>query len=270
MKKLQKPKVSVIMAVYNGMPYLKEAVKSILDQTFKDFEFIIIDDASTDGTQQYLKILKDRRIKIITNKKNLGLASSLNKALKLSKGEYIARMDADDISLPDRFKTQLEFLESHSAISLCGSWADLIDENGKVIGEKKYPTAGIEVKKALRWYQPIIHPTFMAKSKIYKELGGYDKNFDYAEDYEFLVRAMKKYKFANIPEKLLFWRQADNRRSRKSMRKVDVADFKVKLEILKSNYFGKTYIFYIAKKFITTFLIPTSLKITVSKKLKLA
>ena len=258
------------MSVYNGQPYVKEAVKSILNQSYKNFEFIIVNDASTDGTLKYLKSLKDKRIKIINNPKNLGLAASLNKAIRQSKGVYIARMDADDICLPNRLASQLGYLEHNPDVSLCGCWVDLINNNGKVIGEKKYPIGDRQIKKALKWYQPIVHPTFFAKSEFYKQLNGYNENFDYAEDYELLARSIKKYKLANIPEKLLLWRLADDRRSRKSMKKVDVADFKVKLEILKSGYFGKSYPLYIATKFITTFLLPTSLKLFIAKKFKTA
>ncbi len=265
-----KPKISVIMSVYNGMPYLGDAVKSILGQSYKNFEFIIINDASVDDTLKYLKGLKDKRIKIISNPKNLGLAASLNEALKVSGGDYIARMDADDISLPRRLEEQLSYLRRNPQISLCGSWVNLINESGKVIGQKKYPTSDRKIKDALKWYQPIVHPTFMARSSFYRELGGYREKFDYAEDYELLTRAMKKYKMTNIPKKLLLWRLDDERRSRKSMKKVDIADFKVKLEILKSNYFGKSYLIYVAKKFITTFLLPTSIKVIVAKKLKTA
>src|SRR3989338_10709157 len=139
MKFSQTAKISVIMSVYNGMPYLPEAVKSILNQTYKNFEFIIIDDASTDQSTKYLRFLKDKRIKLIKNSKNLGLAASLNKALKFAKGEYIARMDADDISLPKRFEKQVKFFKKHPSVDICGTWVNLIDDVGKIIGEKKYP-----------------------------------------------------------------------------------------------------------------------------------
>src|SRR4030042_6096810 len=125
------PKISVIMSVYNGLPlgpqpktktassaYLKEAVESILNQTYRNFEFIIVDDASRDKSWDYLKSLKDRRIKLIRNKKNLGLAASLNIALRQAQGDYVARMDADDISLPNRFEEQIYFLQKNPKIDL--------------------------------------------------------------------------------------------------------------------------------------------------------
>src|SRR3989338_7696747 len=133
------PKISVIMSVYNGMPYLKDAVKSILNQTFKNFEFIIVDDASTDNSWNYLKSLKDKqslrssqvaglkRIKLIKNKRNLGLAASLNK----------------------RFENQVKFMLQNTQIDICGTWADLIDETGEVIGEKKFPQKHVAIIKSL-------------------------------------------------------------------------------------------------------------------------
>ena len=101
------PEISIIMSVYNGMPYLRQAVQSILNQTYKHFEIIIVDDASTDDSLRYLKSIKDKRVNLIKNLKNLGLASSLNIALRKARGDYIARMDADDVSLPRRLETQL-------------------------------------------------------------------------------------------------------------------------------------------------------------------
>lgn len=264
------PKISVIMANFNGMPYLKEAVKSILNQTHKDLEFMIVDDASTDKSWEHLISLKDKRVKLIKNGKNLGLAASLNKALKASRGQYIARMDADDISLPKRLEKQLEFLEKNRHVDLCGTWADLIDENGQIIGEKKFYTEDHKIKKALVIYSPIIHPTFFAKAKVFKELKGYNPNFEYAEDFEFLLRAKNQFNFANIPQKLFKWRLWDKRRSRVRMEKIDRADFRTKLHAFKEGYFGKGYVVIVILKFFVTFLIPQSLKKAFAKKIKLA
>src|SRR3989344_5299300 len=241
---MKRPKISVIMSVYNGMPFLKEAVESILKQTYKDFEFIIVDDASTDGTWNYLKSIKDKqslrssqvaglkRIKLIKNSKNLGLAASLNKALKFAKGEYIARMDADDISLPKRFEKQIKFLLKNPSIDLCGTWANLVDAKGKIICDKKYPTQPGKVKRAITWYTAVIHPTYMAKKSFFKKMEGYRLDYDFAEDYDLLARAKNKFKIANVGEKLFLWRLADQRRSRANMIKMDKIELKIKLESL--------------------------------------
>ena len=126
------PKVSVVMCVHNGERYLYEALESVLNQTFEDFEFIIVDDASADNTPAILKeyAAQDGRIRLMRNAHNLGLTRSLNKALRLAKGEYIARQDADDISLPQRLEKQVEFLNSNSRTAVVGSWTEVIDEYG--------------------------------------------------------------------------------------------------------------------------------------------
>lgn len=264
------PKISVIMAVHNGVPFLAQAVKSILNQTYKNFEFIIVDDASTDKTWSYLKSLRDKRIKLIKNNKNLGLAKSLNKALDKSIGDYVARMDADDVSLPKRFETQINFLLKNSSIDLCGSWVDLINGNGQIVSEKKYPVTDSQIKKALPWYPSIIHPTFMAKATFFKNLNGYDPRFDLAEEYELLLRGKNKFKFANIPKKLLLWRLWDKRRSRVEIEKMGKVDLRIKIEAFKRGYFGPAYLIVIFRQFLMTYLFPLPVKITIAKIFKLA
>lgn len=263
-------KISVIMPVYNGMPYLKEAIASILKQTYKNFELIIVNDASKDSTLKYLNSLKDKRIKIINNKKNIGLAKSLNIALKKAKGEYIARMDADDISLPNRLKHQLAFLEKNSAIDLCGTWADIIDENNKIIGEKKYPSTPEKVKKALSLYTAIIHPTFMGRKKLFLQLNGYNPKYDFAEDYDFLMRSRKNFKLTNIPKKLFLWRYQNNRRSRTVMNKMYRIDLAIKKNSLKKDGFDALLVFGIIKMLLVNTLIPQSLKLKIAILLKIS
>ena len=125
------------MSVYNGEKYLKQAIDSILTQDFKDFEFIIVNDASTDKTAQILDKYDNARIKVLVNKKNLGLAKSLNIAIKQAKGEYIARMDDDDISLPSRFSKQLEYLQKYSDVGVLGTQIDVINDKGRIIRKHK-------------------------------------------------------------------------------------------------------------------------------------
>ena len=126
-------KISVVMAVYNGEKYLRSAIDSILSQTYIDFEFIIIDDCSTDNTANILESYTDSRIQIIRNEKNLRLPASLNKGLKIAKGKYIARMDADDIAMPDRFEKQVKYLEAHQEVAVIGGSFQVFNEFGKDI-----------------------------------------------------------------------------------------------------------------------------------------
>lgn len=264
------PKISVIMSVHNGMPYLKTSVESIVKQSYKNFEFIIVNDASTDGSWQYLKSIKDKRITLLKNTKNLGLATSLNKALKHTQGNFIARMDADDICLPKRFETQLKFMEDNPDIDLCGSWVKLIDKKGKIVGDKTYPTSSAMINKVLPLYNPIIHPTFFAKRSFFIKNHGYDEKYDYSEDYELLMRTKKNYKFANINRYLLKFRIGQTHRSSESIRSMDVVEIKVKLNNLKKEFYNPIVIVGLIKKLITTLLIPSSVKKYLARILKLS
>jgi len=256
------------MAVYNGMPYLTVAVESILAQTYKNFEFIIVDDASTDKSRKYLKSLKDKRISLLRNNKNLGLAASLNRGLKRAGGEYIARMDADDISLPQRFEVQLNFMNANPDIDLCGTWVEKINSAGKIIGETKHPQADTSIKKLLAWQSAIVHPTFFAKSKFFSELNNYDPKYDYAEEYELLMRAKNRFKMANVPQKLLLWRIWNNRRSRQSWEKMEQVDFAIKQDAYKRGDYGKQYVIILGVKYFVTYIMPYNLKLSLFRLIK--
>ena len=264
-----KPKISVIMSVYNGMPFLKEAVKSILKQTYKNFEFIIVDDVSKDDTWRYLKSLRDMRIKLIQNKKNLGLAASLNIAIRQAQGDFVARMDADDISLSGRFKTQIEFFKKNPSIGICGTWADLIDEKDVKVGEKKHPTDDKSINKDLIFYNPVIHPTLMAKKEVFIKLKGYNPQYDFVEDYDFLLRAKNYFKIANVPKKLLMLRLSSKRRSQNSMSKMDKMELAMKVNNLKEE-FSYQLLFAVIEKFLMTYLLPSGFKLRLARILKLA
>jgi len=263
------------------MPFLKEAVESILKQTYKDFEFIIVDDASTDGTWNYLKSIKDKqslrssqvaglkRIKLIKNSKNLGLATSLNKALQKAQGEYVARMDADDVSLPTRLETQMKFMQKNPEVDICGSYVQVINEDGKVIGEIKKPIKDDEIKKELYRLTPLLHPTWFAKKNVFNKLHGYDERWDYVEDFEFLTRA-RDYKMANIPKYLLLFRSQKERRSQKTIEKIYRNSLKLRQKIFREQKPGFSYMPILARSYISTYLLPTWLKIYLNKLMKFA
>lgn len=197
--------ISVLMCVYNGDVFLVEAIESILAQTFSAFEFVIVDDASSDQTARILKRYAelDSRIRIITNEKNLGLTKSLNIGLAACRGKYIARMDADDIALPERFMTQYWFMEEHPTLAVLGSFVQIIDEKGKVLGERKLAVIYEHIKERMLFNNQFIHSTLFFRSDILKENGGYDENFRKSQDYELMFRLAAKYPVANLPEKLL-------------------------------------------------------------------
>ncbi len=196
------PKVSVIMSVYNGEKYLKEALESILDQTFGDFEFIIINDGSTDNSYEILKSYKDKRMKII-NQENMGLAKSLNKAIKLAQGEYIARMDTDDISLPTRLEKQVDVIMSSSTVGLVGSWYEIIDELGRELVKVKVP-CDFDYLREYMFYEnnPICHGSVMLKRGPFAQAGRYREVFKYAQEYDLWLRLMEICDFEIIEEYL--------------------------------------------------------------------
>lgn len=201
-----KPMISVLMSAYNAGKYVHEAIDSILKQTFKDFEFIIIDDASTDNTRKIISSFVDKRIKLIKNKRNLGLARSLNKGLGLCSGKYIARMDADDISLPDRLDTQFNHLKVNKDTGIVGSWIECFDGrfNKKII---KYPVNNDEIRSMLLFDCVIAHPSvLMRKSVLDKYKLRYDHKMLTAGDYEFWSKVITKTKISNINKVLLLYR----------------------------------------------------------------
>lgn len=206
---MKKPKVTVLMSVYNGEKYLREAIDSILNQTFGDFEFLIIDNGSMDGTAAILRDYRDDRIKPISNKNKLSLAESLNKGLALARGQYTARMDADDISLPERLEKQAKFLDANPAICVVGSWWKNIDKNNKVIGLMRVPARDYECAFMMfaKGENPVGHPCVMYRTAKIKESGGYDPEYKNAEDVELWFRLnVRGFQIANIPETMILYR----------------------------------------------------------------
>jgi len=205
-----KPTISVVMSVYNGEKYLKKSVQSILDQTFENFEFIIIDDGSTDKTLEILESYDDLRIKIISQK-NIRLTKSLNKALSLSNGEFIARIDADDYAMPDRFEKQLYFLQHKTDVVLVGCNALLIDEYGKQIGKAEFPNEHVELVTQLeKGMSGFPHSSFFFRNEVVRQIGGYNERYIKAQDKYLLLRLCQKYRIACISKPLIALRLSSN------------------------------------------------------------
>ena len=194
-----KEKLSVLMTVYNAEKYLKHSINSILKQTYKNWELIIVDDGSTDRSINVIKNFNDKRIRLIKQKKHFGRTKSLNHGLKIIKNKYIAILDADDVSHKNRFKIQLNFLNKNKHIDIVGTWYEIIDSKGKILKIKKTASNLEEVKREMLYRNIFCHSSIMFRKKILKKIKYYPERFIYMQDYAFILNAMKYFKITIIP-----------------------------------------------------------------------
>ncbi len=209
-KSLKNPKVTVLMSVYNGEYHLRDAVDSILNQSLKDFEFIIINDNSQDSTSQILKEFSDQetRITILDNHENIGLTRSLNKGLALANGEYIARQDADDISLQERLSVQAEYLDNNNDIALLGSAYFVIDSEGQSIAIHKQPLGYTKIRWQVLFHNAFCHTSVMfRRSLLQNGRCLYDESLRYSQDYDFWTRLIKVTRAVNLGTPLVKFRK---------------------------------------------------------------
>jgi glycosyltransferase involved in cell wall biosynthesis len=271
--KISNPLVSVVMPVYNSENYIVEAIESILNQTYKNFEFIIINDGSTDKTLDIIKkyAKKDKRIKVVNNEKNLKICKSLNKGILLSKGKYIARADGDDISLKNRFKEQIEFLEKNKDVGVVGGYMQIFNgETGKNISIRRYETDDKKLKKNIFFYSPLSHPTVVFRKEVFNKLGMYDENYHDCEDLELWFRIGSKYKFANIPKILIKYRYHPNSITVRKIRRMEILSNKLRWKNSKNPAysFGFKAFVYNSLHLISLYTVPSKFKIWLFDKLR--
>ena len=248
----KKKEVTVLMSMYNTpIEQLKEAIESILNQTYRDFEFLIIDDGSNKACVDLVKSYNDSRINLIQNKQNIGLEKSLNKGLKIAKGKYIVRMDTDDIAYPERIEKQIDFIEKHKEYSIVGAKADFFDENG-IYGQNK--KVGKIKKEDLLFGTPFMHPTLIMKKDDILKIGGYPlykRCEDYAMEMELYAKGYKGY----VMNELLIKYRMDNVGYKKKKMRDRFIETKMKIK-----YFKKlgvpVYKYFYAIKPIIAGLIP--------------
>ncbi len=202
------PRVSILMPIYNAERYLRESTESMLRQTFGDFEFLVVNDGSTDGSEQTVKkyAAGDNRIRLISNKRQKGIVGALNTGLDEARGDYIVRMDGDDVSLPNRIEKQVQFMDRHPNVGVSGTWMRTLGE-GKSRIWFPYPVDHEHIRIAFLFYTPVAHPTVIARRALFEQQRlRYEEAFKYAEDYELWERCVNLFEFANIPEVLLLYR----------------------------------------------------------------
>ena len=206
---MQPPPLSVLMPVYNGVAFLNAAIDSIRGQTFADFEFVIVNDGSTDDTAAVARghADQDRRI-VVVDQPNGGIVSALNTGLATCRGRYVARMDGDDVAEPDRFAAQAAFLDAHPDVGAVGGWATVINEAGERTGEIRLPTEPDEIDRAIGvGTYALLHPTMMIRRDCLTAAGNYDPAFRYAEDLDLLLRLREVTRLANLPRTVLKYRR---------------------------------------------------------------
>lgn len=208
------------MPLYNAERYVEEAVRSVLGQTYSDLELIVIDDGSTDASARIVGDIADPRIRLIT-KRNAGIAAALNDGVALAQGEFIARMDADDIAMPERLAKQVAFMDAHPEVGLLGTWAEIVDADGKRVGAFEHPTAHARIHHDLLFDTPFAHPTMLIRRALFATVGGYDGDPAIFEDHDLWRRMIKRTRGANIPEHLLRYRRLPASLSHASERRQD-------------------------------------------------
>ena len=254
------------MSVYNGEEFLEESVLSVLNQSYKDFEFVIINDCSTDGSLKILEEFqhKDSRVKILNNNQNLGLTKSLNKAIKESSGEYVARLDAGDLSAEERLEKQVGFLDNNKNVGLVGSFMYIVNTKGEIIKEVKYPTDNKTLKEDLIRYNPFVHSSIMFRREVGARAGFYDEAFKYAQDYSLYFRFFPYTQFANLPFFLVKYRHMPySITSTKNKQQMYFANKARRYAIARGFYSKFCYIFVFKQYLIS--LIPTKIKFFVKK-----
>ena len=203
---MSKCKVSVVMTVYNDSKYIKRSVHSIVSQTYKDFEFIIVDDGSTDDSMSIVESFNDKRIHIYKVPR-MGRPSALNFGVVKSKGELVVIMDADDISLPSRIEKQVKYMDNNPHVDFVGGSAKIIDQSDRVIGLKSAVVGEANVAKLAPYGSPIIHPTSCYRRLVFNKIGGYREEFLYAQDYDLVLRVLdSRYVVNNMPDILIKYR----------------------------------------------------------------
>jgi len=237
--KIKKPILSVYMPVFNAAPYLSQSIESILNQTLTNFEFIIVDDHSTDNSWKIIKSYarRDSRIRIYRNRLNLGVSTNSNIAISLARCKYLARMDADDISTPDRLEKQYKYLKLHPNTVVVGAQCTIINQNDQVIGFKNFPTSISGIKDMLFWAVPIQQGYMMVnRSLLPKSFSWYSATKTSAEEVDLYFKLSQFGNFANLPDYLYLYRQIYNSLSHQNPKKTFYLTLQSRLNAIKNGF----------------------------------
>ena len=261
------PEISVVMGVYNAASFLAEAIESILSQTYNDFEFIIVNDRSTDESEKIIRSFTDSRIQLINLDENKGLSFALNRGIEKASGRYIARMDADDVSLPHRFDKQMNYFASHPETDVLGSAVYEIDESGNMLGVKKVPQSDERIKKLLIKSNPFFHSVIMMKRSALEESGYYDESIrQTVEDWDLWFRMSRRCKMANLDEPLLKRRFHKENMSLESNDELLLNGMKLRIKYIGEGYYSAFSYRHLLKPF-AAYSMPGPLKKFIRQKI---
>lgn len=261
----KKPTITVLLSVYNAENYVGIAIESILKQSFTDFELIAVDDCSTDKSwdivQQYMK--QDSRVIAKRNEVNLGGCKTLNVGLKLAKGKYIARLDNDDWSYPNRLEKQFDFLEAHPDVGIVGGVMEIMNQHGEVTGKRKYNISDQEIRNKIFCYSPFSHPLVMIRKSILDKVGSYDPAYAPADDYELYFRIGNESQFANLPDVIMRYRVIPSSITFMQTKKMELATINVRNQYSKNPNYNFTLAdkLYNTFQFFSIYIVPSRLKI---------
>jgi glycosyltransferase involved in cell wall biosynthesis len=235
------PRVSVLMTIFNAGSYLQPAIESLLAQSYKDFELIIVDDSSTDGSATVAEGFEDPRIRLIRNAANQGQTACLNQGLALARGEFIARQDQDDLSHPDRLKKQTQFLDDHPEIALLGANAEEIDGNGRPLGRTDLPRQTLAIRWGNLFFNSFLHSAVIFRTQVIRgEFGGYDAT-SWCQDYSLFSRVARRHAVANLAEPLISLRVHPESMMRSPTSRLEVETDRILRENLSAEFPGRSF-----------------------------
>lgn len=266
-KSKNKIDVSVIIPAYNCEATLEESVESILGQTYGDFEAIIVNDASTDGTlEKAMKMAEgDLRIKVISQQVNGGVGAARERGIRESSGKYICWQDADDVAVPDRIEKQLAFLETYPKVGVVGGFIQFFDETGDGV-IRRYAEFDGELRSRIFRYNPVAQPASMFRRECFDKVGYYDKNLLVAEDLDMLFRVGEVYEFGNVQQVVLKYRQSSSSLTASKLHDMEKVALRLRQQYRKSPHYNYTFmdgIFNVAQR--ATMFIPARLRIELFK-----
>lgn len=266
----ENPKVTVLLPAYNSGKYLATAVESILNQTLRDIELVIIDDCSTDGTWNVIQDFsrKDPRVIALRNEVNSKEAVTLNRGIAVAKGKYIARMDHDDWSYPDRLAKQFDFMEKHPGVGICGGTMVVCDGELRPNSQRRYATTDALIRKRIFRCSPFCHPAVMIRREVLGKSGLYDPAYFPPNDYELYFRIGRHAQFANLPDALIKYRVLEKSITNHSTRRLEQLTIAIRNKYAKEYKMSMVDRAYNLLQYLSIYLIPSWLKIRVFRSLR--